>query len=148
MRMIALPLAGILILGGCAGEEPPAEKTPPPDTLLPAAQEAYDPTMFDSITWESDQAAIERGSVVYNFSCTRCHGEQGRGDAEFVRSGDTLRPPSFRDPDWEFAGDKEGLREMVFVGTAEDMPHWGLEGLKPRDVDAVAIFILQSMRGN
>ena len=144
MRSIVLVLACALVLGACAGE-PPVQEVPP-DTMTAVAQAAYSPTMFDSIDWVSEQAAIERGSVVYNSSCTKCHGDQGRGDTGLVQRGDTVRPPSFREPDWIYAGDKEGLREQVFVGTAENMPHWGLAGLKPRDVDAVAIFILQSMR--
>ena len=145
MRPIVLPLACVLVLGACGGE-PQAEETAAPDTLTAVARAAYDLTMFDSIAWETNQEAIERGSVVYNFSCAKCHGDQGRGDAELVRQGATPRPPSFRDPEWIYVEDKEGLREQVFIGTSESMPHWGLEGLKPRDVDAVAIFILQSMR--
>ena len=145
MRSIALPLIGALALGACAAEVP-VEEVAPPDTMMAVAQAAYDLSAYESITWESTQAAIERGSVVYNFSCTRCHGTTGMGDAGFVRRGDTLKPPSFRDEDWIYAEDKEGLREHVFIGTEENMPHWGLEGLKPRDIDAVAIFILQSMR--
>jgi mono/diheme cytochrome c family protein len=116
--------------------------------MTAVAEAAYNPAAFDTISWETNQEAIERGSVVYRFSCTKCHGDRGYGDANFVRHGDTLVPPSFRDEDWIYAQDKDGLRQAVFVGTAEDMPHWGLEGLPPRDIDAVAIYIIQSMRGN
>ena len=63
MRSTVLTLACALLLPGCAGE-PQAEETAPPDTMTAVAQDAYDPTMFDSITWETDQAAIERGQVV------------------------------------------------------------------------------------
>jgi mono/diheme cytochrome c family protein len=115
------------------------------DTMTAVAEAAYDATIFDTITWESEEAALERGQVVYSYSCARCHGETGLGDAGMTRGGDTLRPPSFREPDWAYASDKDGLRRQVFVGTAEGMPHWGLEGLKPRDVDAVAIYIMQGM---
>jgi len=145
MRPFVLPLACALVLGACSGG-PPAQEAEPPDTMMAVALAAYDLTMFDSIAWDTSREAIERGTVVYNTSCAKCHGEQGRGDAGLVRRGDTLLPPSFREPDWLYAEDKVGLREQIFVGTAENMPHWGLEGLRPRDVDAVAIFILQSMR--
>lgn len=146
MRWIATPMAAALLIVGCGGGEPPeTEVAAGPDSTA-LAQEAYDPTMFDTVSWESQEKAVERGQVVYRFSCLKCHGEAGLGDAEFVRAGDTLRPPSFREPDWAFAGDKEGIREQVFVGTAETMPHWGLVGLTPRDVDAVAIYIMEGFR--
>jgi mono/diheme cytochrome c family protein len=143
MRWIATSLAAALLTVGCGGGEPPeAEVSAGPDSTA-LAQAAYDPTMFDTVSWESQEKAIERGQVVYRFSCLKCHGETGLGDAGFVRGGDTLRPPSFREPTWAYAGDKEGIREQVFVGTAESMPHWGLVGLTPRDVDAVATYIME-----
>lgn len=144
MRWIALSFAVVLITAGCA-REPQVQQTPP-DTMTPVAEAAYNPSMFDTITWESQDAALERGQTVYTYSCAKCHGPEGLGDAGVVTHGDTLRPPSFQDPGWRFADDKEGLRQQVFVGTAKDMPHWGLEGLKPRDVDAVAIFIINGLR--
>jgi mono/diheme cytochrome c family protein len=149
MRWIAMPLAVALAFSGCAPGEP-AEDEATADTAaasMAMAQEAYDPAVFDTVTWESQQAAVERGQVVYRFSCLKCHGERGLGDAGFVRGGDTLRPPSFREPDWPYAGDKNGIREQIFVGTAEGMPHWGLTTLSPKDIDAVAEYI-QAGLGN
>ena len=145
MRWIIMSLAAALVFSGCASGEPPADESAA-DTAsasMVQAQEAYDPAAFDTITWETPEAALERGEVVYRFSCLRCHGERGLGDAGFVRGGDTLRPPSFREPTWRFAGDKQGIREQVFVGTLEGMPHWGLAGLGPKDIDAVATYILE-----
>ena len=144
MRRLVLPLVLALVLVAC-GEAPPADQAAPPDTMTPAAQAAFDPTVFDTITWENDQAALDRGQVVYNYSCAKCHGPRGLGDADFVSGVDTLRPPSFREPDWIYAGNREAIREQVFVGTAKGMPHWGLEGLKPKDVDAVALYIMQGL---
>ena len=145
-------LVPVLLLAtvACAGEAPPADE---PNSMAAAldtlrtAQAAYDPAAFDTIEWESPQAAAERGAVVFRFSCEKCHGSQGYGDGGFVIDGDTVRPPSFREPDWRFADDHEGLREQIFVGTAAGMPHWGLEGLKPRDIDAVAIHLRETLRG-
>jgi mono/diheme cytochrome c family protein len=150
MRWITLPLVFALAASGCASGEP-AEEEAAADTAaasMASAVEAYDPTAFDTITWESEEAALERGQVVYRFSCLKCHGERGTGDTGFVRGGDTLRPPSFREPDWEFAGDKDGIRQQIFVGTAEGMPHWGLAGLGPKDIDAVATYILEGFGSN
>jgi len=145
MRWIVLPLALTLASASCAGE-PEAQQTQPADTLTAVAVAAYDATMFDSIAWDTEQAALDRGQVVYNFSCARCHGVGGAGDGGFVRGGDTLRPASFLREDWPYTDDKASLRQQVFIGTAEGMPHWGLEGLKPRDVDAVATFVLKGLR--
>ena len=130
----------------------PAEQAPledPQEAALDTvrtAELAYDASAFDSISWETSAAASERGQVVFRFSCEKCHGVEGRGDAGFVTQGDTVRPPSFRDPDWRFAEDHEGLRRHIFVGTAAGMPHWGLEGLKPRDIDAVATYLRGTLR--
>ena len=148
MRWIAMPLAIAVAFSGCSPGEP-ADDEASADSAAAAmamAQEAYDPAAFDTVTWESEQAALERGQVVYRFSCLKCHGERGIGDAGFVRGGDTLRPRSFREPDWAFAGDKNGIREQIFIGTEEGMPHWGLTTLGPTDMDAVATYILEGFR--
>ncbi len=104
------------------------------------------PESFDSITWETPQARVERGGVVFSFSCTKCHGERGAGDGGFVRQGETLVPPTFLVADWRFADDHEGLRRHIFSGTVNGMPHWGLHGIKFRDVDAVAAYINDVLR--
>ena len=144
MRRIATLLTVGFVSVACAGGEPAEDTVASPDSTQ-LAREAFDPAMFDTITWETPEKALERGQVVYRFSCLKCHGDRGLGDAGFVRAGDTLRPPSFREPTWAFAGDKAGIREQVFVGTGETMPHWGLVGLGPRDVDAVATYILEGL---
>ena len=147
--MKSTPILFVLGALACA----PAEQAPleePQNAALDtlrAAELAYDASAFDSISWETAEAASERGSVVFRFSCEKCHGTEGRGDGGFVTQGDTVRPPSFREPDWRFADDHDGLRRQIFVGTAAGMPHWGLEGLKPRDIDAVASYLRQGLRG-
>ena len=131
--------------GGEEGET--ATEEPAVDSVAMAA-EVYDPTVFDTLSWESSEATVERGGVVFSYSCARCHGAQGYGDAGFVTQGDTLKPPSFHQSEWRFADDPEGLREMVFTGGEGGMPHWGLEGLSYRDVDAVTTYILERLRGS
>jgi mono/diheme cytochrome c family protein len=115
------------------------------DTMAMAAS-AYDATAFDTISWDDPAAAVERGATVYRFSCQKCHGPDGEGDGGWIMGGDTIRPPSFHAADWEFAEDRDALREQIYVGTLDGMPHWGLEGLKYRDVDAVAIYIQAELR--
>ena len=110
------------------------------------ALQAFDASVFDTISWESDQARSERGGLVFRISCTKCHGDHGAGDGGFVSAGDTLRPPSFLEPDWALAESPIGLRRYIFSGSVEGMPYWGLVGLKYRDIDAVAYFIESPLR--
>jgi len=142
MRWIPMTLAAALLFAACGGGELAEDTRQAAPDSMALADSLFDPSIFDTIEWETRERALARGQVVYRFSCLKCHGARGLGDAGFVLRGDTLRPPSFREPTWQFAGDKEGIRRQVFVGTEEGMPHWGLVGLGPRDLDAVAIYIL------
>ena len=151
MRWIALPLVLALASTGCGPSEEElaqaaaAAAAAEQDSLIASAEAAFDASVYDTVTWENEEAALARGKQVYTVSCSRCHGLEGLGDAKFVRRGDTLVPPSFREPTWRLAGDENGIRRAIFIGTAEDMPHWGLEGLKPEAVDAVTIYIMKGL---
>lgn len=140
------PLLALATVACSDGDQAELQGEPAVDSVALAA-EMLDPAGFDTISWESPDAAAERGGIVFAYSCAKCHGLKGFGDAGFVHGGDTLRPPSFHQAGWEYAGDLEGLREVVFTGGEGGMPHWGLEGLKYRDVDAVARYILGDLRG-
>lgn len=154
MRWIALPLVVALAAGGCApsAEEQAAAEAAAAeavkDSLMTAAEVGYDASAFDTVSWESPERRREYGEVAYLRSCAKCHGVGGVGDAEFVRGGDTLRPPSFREPTWTLAGDEDGIRRAIFVGTGEGMPHWGLEGLSVGAVDALGAYIMGGLGGN
>lgn len=142
----------------CAGVQAACSSTddgPSAEETLTAAHEdsvqfaaaAYDPANYDTIEWENRTKRLERGATVFRISCAKCHGYEGRGDGGFVQRGDTLRPPSFLESEWRFARDIDGLREQIYTGTSEGMPHWGLYGLKYRDVDAVSAYIAEELRG-
>lgn len=154
MRWFALPLVVVVVIAGCSpsaeeqAQAAAAARAAVEDSLMATAVAAYDESVFDTLTWESPEKRSEYGAVVYLSSCSKCHGSQGLGDAGFVQRGDTLRPPSFREPAWRMAGNAEAIHEAIFVGTAEGMPHWGLEGLKPAQVDAVTAHILSGMGGS
>ena len=149
--LVLVPVA----LFACAG----AEEGPSAEELEAAALVAQSdsiqmalamltPEAFDTIAWENNQAWLDRGAVVFQFSCAKCHGGEGAGDGGMVQNGDTLRPPTFLTADWQFAEDHEALRRHIFAGTVNGMPHWGLHGLKFRDVDAVARYINRGLRRN
>jgi len=135
---------GLAACGGGQQQEAAVDSVQEDSVAL--AMEQFDASVFDTLTWETDTSAVNRGRVVYAFSCRKCHGTTGLGDGGFVLRGDTLRPPSLLEPDWKFANDLPGFRLQVFTGNAEGMPHWGLVGLKMRDIDAVTRYILEELR--
>lgn len=151
-RIVSLLLVAVLTAGCSSGEEGGGQSAEDAslaqaraDTMAMAAA-AFDVAAFDTISWGDDQAALDRGATVFRFSCQKCHGPDGEGDGGFVMQGDTLRPPTFLAVDWQYADDMDGLREQVYVGSLEGMPHWGLEGLSYRDVDAVSRYIVTELR--
>lgn len=135
-------LVGVAACGGGdpGGDVQVAGNAAADSVTMAAAQ--YDAAAFDTIQWQEPKEALDRGSLVFTYSCAKCHGSEGFGDAQFVQGGDTLTPPSFHRAGWRFADDPEGLREYVYTGSDGRMPHWGLHGLKYRDIDAVTLYIL------
>lgn len=106
----------------------------------------FDETVFDTIGWTSGEEVLARGEVVFETSCAKCHGPEGRGDGGFVLNGVTLTPPSFLGADWRYANRPIRLRRQIFSGSVQGMPYWGLVGLQYRDIDAVSSYILQVLR--
>lgn len=151
MRLTGITLVALAWLGACGGEAPPPPAEEPPPTLTRAdsaemALAAFDSTVYDTIQWASDDAALERGGLVYRVSCQSCHGEGGLGDRGFIFQGDTLRPPSFVASSWQYSRDPVGLRRRIYAGSVLGMPYWGLVGMTNKDVDAVARYILGVLR--
>jgi mono/diheme cytochrome c family protein len=145
LRCSSVPplLLAALIAAGCGGNPDGAAMSG--DSTQIAAS-LLTPETFDTIQWPSDSAAIARGAVVWSYSCRKCHGDWGGGDGGFVQRGDTVRPPNFHDPDWRYANDRVAMRRQIFTGTNDGMPHWGMVGLKPRDMDAVTHYIQRVLR--
>jgi len=146
MSRVAMAVCFALWATACGGE---AGEAPPPEAAVDSvalAMEAYDASVFDTLMWNGDSLALQRGATVWSFSCQKCHGALGRGDGGFVSQGDTLRPPSFREPDWRYGSDLPGLRQHIFTGEGHGMPEWGLAGLPYRDIDAVARYIQNVLR--
>ncbi len=148
MRRIA-PLAAIaaaLAIAACGKEEAPPVRSQ--QAQVDTAAQAYNPVMFDTVKWASESEAIARGRDIFKWACAECHGPEGLGDGGRVIDGDTLHPPSFRQPGWRFANDPAALQKQVFVGNTLGMPHWGLREMRPRDIVAVEKYIrLELIRG-
>jgi mono/diheme cytochrome c family protein len=150
MRWIALSLVVAVAVGcGPSEEEMAAEAAAAAaaeqDSMMAVVDAAYDPSVFDTLTWPTATRRAEYGPEAYVRSCSKCHGLQGLGDGGFVMGADTLQPPSFREPDWPLAGDLEGIREAIFKGNREGMPHWGIVGLTYAQVDAIAQYIADGL---
>jgi mono/diheme cytochrome c family protein len=145
MRFWMPSIVAAVVLSACS--EPVRQAQAPADSVAIASALLTEES-FDTIHWAADTAAVNRGAIVWQFSCQKCHGSDGRGDGGFVLRGDTLRPPTLVHEEWRFAHDPAGLRRQVFVGTDNGMPHWGLVGLKLRDVDAVAHYINEVLRAH
>ena len=136
---ILLAVLTAAVLAGCESDDQP-QTIPLPDRTLRAET-------LDTVVWSNHDAEIARGKEVFGWACARCHGVTGAGDAGgTTESGDTLRPPSFLAADWRFANDARGLAEYIYRGNEKGMPHWGADGIQPRDVIALATYIQQDLR--
>ncbi|MGD2121809.1 MAG: c-type cytochrome [Gemmatimonadota bacterium] len=150
MRWIAMPLVFAVAVGcGPSEEEMAAEAAAAAaaeqDSLMAVVDSAYDPSVFDTLTWPTPTRRAEYGPLAYQSSCEKCHGTTGLGDGSWVVDGHSPPPPSFREPDWPLAGDLEGIRAAIFTGNREGMPHWGIVGLSYGAVDAVAQYIADGL---
>jgi mono/diheme cytochrome c family protein len=143
MLVLALSYLVLLATAGCGGESDAEREmrlqAARADTLR-IAEEAYEAMVFDTVSWESSDARIQRGAIVWRHSCEKCHGAEGRGDGEYAMQLG-LEVPTFQEPDWAYAYEVDSLRHRIFVGLEGDMPNWGLHGLGYRNIDAAAGYI-------
>lgn len=152
ISMCAASAAVLAVLTACGGpdaeqmaeQSAEARRAARADSVAQAT-EMFDPAVFDTIAWASDNERWERGGVVWSFSCQKCHGGDGRGHGEVAVQA-SLEVPDLLAEDWTLAGDVPGIRQAIFVGHGSAMPSWGLVGLKYKDVDAVAHYIDDLLR--
>ncbi|UCC70963.1 MAG: c-type cytochrome [Gemmatimonadota bacterium] len=140
---LALSCLALVALAGCGGEtaaDREARMQAARADSLAMAQELYNATVFDTVSWESPDARVQRGALVWRASCEKCHGEGGRGDGLGAQQLG-IDVPSFLVPDWKYTYEADSLRERIFVGLAGEMPNWGLHGLGYRDIDAAVAYI-------
>lgn len=134
--------AAVLVLAACEEE---GYQPPPESQRLELADSLYSPALFDTIQWPSDQERITAGNLVYADHCRRCHGPVGEGGVVQV-AGNTLVVPSLVREEWPRDEDMADVRRRVFTGHTGGMPSWGIIRLTPRQIDAVAFYILEQLR--
>jgi mono/diheme cytochrome c family protein len=118
----------------------------PPDRgeRVRQAELAYSPTLFDSVTWADGKDRDVLGNEIYAEKCRKCHGPLGMGDTDYGRERG-LTIPSLVEPQWPFAS-MDSLHKTIYVGHEEGMPVYGDGGITPREIDAVASYILNVLR--
>ena len=140
----ALLAAATIAAAACSPREVPL-----PDRVaqVARAESAATPATFDTVHWASDSTRMRVGNAAYAAACTKCHGPLGRGGTAYAREHG-LRVPSLVRGDWPY-DDVPEIRRRIFAGHASGMPSWGLRGeagLTPREVDAVAFYVLHQLR--
>jgi mono/diheme cytochrome c family protein len=133
-------LAAFAACGGDYEFEPPDR-----ESQVEEADSSFSQAMFDTVTWASVDTRELEGNVVFSSKCRQCHGTLGRGATEYANERG-LAVPSLVAPDWEYAGDIEAVRRRIFVGHPSGMPTWGVAGISPREIDAVAFYIVERLR--
>lgn len=139
---LAISCAAALLLAACEKHdfEPPSR-----EAQVAQADSLYSIALFDSIQWSSDSARAMEGNNVYATQCRKCHGPMGAGDTDYAAER-TIEVPSLVAPDWPYAGDLEAARRRIFTGHPGGMPTWGIAGITPREIDAVAYYLLHQLR--
>lgn len=139
---VLLALGAVAALTGCQKHE---FEPPDREAQVADAETLFSTSLFDSLTWESDEERHRVGNAVYAEQCRRCHGTLGEGGTDFARERD-LDVPSLVEPGWAYENHHDSVRHRIFVGHAEGMPTWGIAGITPREIDASAHYILDVLR--
>ena len=136
----SLSLTLVLATTACGHEFEPPDR----GERIRQAQLTYSATLFDSITWAEGEDREALGNEIYAEKCRKCHGPLGRGETDYARQRN-LRIPSLVEPAWAFAS-MDSLHKTIYVGHEEGMPVYGDGGITPREIDAVASYILNVLR--
>lgn len=80
-----------------------------------------------------DRIAAGRGAGIFKENCVACHGDGGKGNAEFGA-------PALNNGIWLYGGDKKTIVDIVSRSRKGVMPAWG-RILDPATVKKLAIYI-------
>ena len=139
-RCVVAGLA-LLVVAGCKHEFEPPDR----EARVMDADGRFEAQRFDTLSWESDDARALEGNAVFAAKCRSCHGTLGAGETEYA-TGRGLEVPSLIEPGWALSDSLDAVRRRVFVGHASGMPTWGVAGISPREIDAVAFYVVERLR--
>jgi len=80
-----------------------------------------------------DQAAADRGAIIFATNCAACHGPDGKRNQ-------ALGAPNLSDELWLYGGDKATVVETITNSRGGMMPAWS-ERLDPATVKELAIYV-------
>jgi len=132
-------LAAVVVACGGHDFEPPDR-----GERVRRALAEYSPAVFDTIAWTSEEERTTLGNAVYVERCRNCHGPLGLGQSEYARA-QGLEVPSLVEPGWALAV-PDSIHKAIFVGHEGGMPIYGDGSISPREIDAVAAYILGVLR--
>jgi len=133
---LALALAG----SACGHEFEPPDR----GARVREAEASYSAALFDTVTWAPEQDRDFLGNEIYIEKCRNCHGPLGRGQTPYAQER-RLDVPSLVEAGWPLAS-MDSLHKVIYVGHEEGMPIYGAGGITPREIDAVAAYILHVLR--
>jgi len=142
-RAAILGLGALALLFACEKHEfePPSR-----EAQVAQADSLYTPALFDTIAWASDSARTFEGNNVFASYCRKCHGPTGEGGATAYAESRGLQVPSLVRSDWAAGSDVEAVQRRIFDRHPAGMPTWGVAGITPREIDAVAHYIVNDLR--
>jgi cytochrome c oxidase cbb3-type subunit 3 len=82
---------------------------------------------------DHDQAAAERGAVIFTEQCASCHGEQGKGSQE-------LGAPDLTDQLWLYGGSRREIVQQIHAPRHGVMPAWAGR-LDPQTIKSLAVYV-------
>ncbi|WP_425615029.1 redoxin domain-containing protein [Anatilimnocola sp. NA78] len=91
---------------------------------------------------QTSTAVTNRGEILFQVHCAKCHGPEGRGDAEGAAK---MKPPprDFAARPWRFAPTKESIRNVTLRGIPGTAMPSAQAALSATDLDAVVEHVFQ-----
>ena len=82
---------------------------------------------------ETEPALLELGDEVWEYNCSACHGENGKGNND-------IGAPNLTDAIWLYGGEPEAIRAQIWKPQQGVMPAWGLK-LEDTTVKELAVYV-------
>lgn len=139
---VAALVGAALALTGC--EKKKEFEPPDRERQVALAGAEYSPALFDSLAWDGPDERATAGAGVWASHCRSCHGTLGRGDTDYARE-QGLEVPSLVRADWPYDS-LDAVRRRIYTGHPAGMPTWGVAGISPREIDAVAYYLADVLR--